>query len=375
MPRSRYKLRLPHSRRSRQSAGPDAAANTSPKRKRMRRSGWFVVAAGLVALLVTVVMRAVDDGAPKAAEATRTCAQQLAADPSNNTLLGVDATVPAQLAKVTSEFGHLSILRVYYNGLPDPDLWTTGVQGINKSAVVVSFRVPPATILSGVDDAALSHFFDTAPTGYPIYYSYYHEPEPFISGSRFTLTAYKAAWIHIVALANAAHNPHLRSTLILMAWDLNPSSGINWKEFLPPGNVISTLGWDAYPAGTVHDQNPQPTPPADFMGPEVAASRSVGLPFGFAEFTLATQTDRPEWLSEVASYLQRSGALFGTLFDPPGARYGDLNDAASITAWRNAVAHSTCRLRAFSRLTSRVPGGRQEGSLHMRPLHFRLEAH
>lgn len=345
MPRSRYKLRLPaHSRRSRQSAELDTAANTSPKRKRMRRSGWFVVTAGLGALLlVTVVMRAADEGAPKAADAPRTCAQQLAADPSVNTLLGVDATAPTQLARVTSEFGHMSILRVYDNGLPDPNLWTTGVQGINKSAVVVSFRVPPATIRSGVDDVALSHFFDTAPTGYPIYYSYYHEPEPFISGGNFTLNAYKAAWIHIVALANAANNPDLKSTLILMAWDLNPSSGISWKEFLPSGNVISTLGWDAYPAGTVRDQNPQPTPPADFMGPEVAASRSVGLPFGFAEFTLATQTNRPEWLTEVASYLQRSGALFGTLFDPPGARYGDLNDAPSITAWRNAVAHSACR--------------------------------
>lgn len=344
MPRSRHELRLPpHSRRSRQSAGPDAAANTSPKRKRMRRSGWLVVAAGIVALLVTVVMRAVDDGAPKAAEATRTCAPQRAADSSSNTLLGVEATAPARLATVTSEFGHLPILRVYYNGLPDPDLWTTGVQGINKSAVVVSFRVPPATILSGVDDAALAHFFDTAPAGYPIYYSYYHEPEPFITSGQFSLSEYKAAWIHIVALADAAHNPDLRSTLILMAWDINPSSGINWKEFLPPGNVISTLGWDAYPAGTVRDQNPQPTPPADFMGPEVAASRSVGLPFGFAEFTLATQTDRPEWLAEVASYLRSSGALFGTLFDPQGAPYGELNDAASIQAWRNAVAHSACR--------------------------------
>jgi hypothetical protein len=314
----------------------------------MRRPVWSVVTAGLVtaglvALLVTVVMRAAGDGTSKAANPARTCtAQRLAADSSANTLLGVDATSPTRLATITSEFGHMPILRVYDNGLPDPRLWTTGVQGINKSAVVVSFRVPPATILSGVDDAALSRFFATAPTGYPIYYSYYHEPEPFISGGNFTLTAYRAAWIHIVRLANAAHNPDLRSTLILMGWDLDPSSGVNWKDFLPAGGVISTLGWDAYPAGTVHDQNPQPTPPADFMGPEVAASRSVGLPFGFAEFTLATQTDRPAWLTEVASYLRDNGALFGTLFDPPGAPYGDLNDALSIKAWRNAVAHSGC---------------------------------
>jgi hypothetical protein len=275
--------------------------------------------------------------------ATPTPTPTIAASAPTNTLLGVDATNPSVLTTDTAQFGHLPILRVYYTGMPDPDLWTTGVQGINRSAVVVSFRSLPSTVLSGADDAALAKFFDSAPTGYPIYYSYYHEPEPLVQAGTFTVAQYKAAWAHIVAIAAAAHNPYLKSTLILMAWDLNPSSGINWKDFLPSGGVISTLGWDAYPAGTVHDQNPQPTPPADFMGPEVAASRSVGLPFGFAEFTLATQTDRPQWLTEVANYLRVSGALFGTLFDPPGAPYGDLNDNASIQTWRNAVAHSSCR--------------------------------
>ncbi|MBV9092840.1 MAG: hypothetical protein JO132_03020 [Streptosporangiaceae bacterium] len=311
----------------------------------MRRSPWFIVTAGLVALLAAAVIRTAVDGASPVANPATTCGVQgRGAGSPAHTLLGVDAGNPARLANVTSEFGHLPILRVYYNGLPDPALWTTGVQGINKSAVVVSFRVPPSIILSGVDDVALSHFFDTAPTGYPIFYSYYHEPEPFITGDYFTLTAYKAAWAHIAALADAAHNSELRSTLIMMAWDLTPDSGINWKNFLPSAGVITTLGWDAYPAGSVHDQNPQATPPADFMGPAVAASRSVGLPFGFAEFALATQSGRPEWLTEVANYLQSSGALFGILFDPPGARWGDLNDAPSIEAWRKAVARSACRL-------------------------------
>jgi hypothetical protein len=271
---------------------------------------------------------------------TCSAAPRLTADSSAATLLGVNASSPGQLASATSEFGHMPIIRVYYNGMPDPDAWTTGVQAINHSAVVLSFRVPPATILSGADDAALSHFFDTAPTGHPIYYTYYHEPEPFISSGQFSLAEYKAAWTHIVAIANAAHNPYLKSTLILMAWDLDPASGINWKDFLPAGNVISTLGWDAYPAGTVHDLNPQPTNPADFMGPEVAASRSVGLPFGFAEFALGTQADRPAWLAEVASYLRSSGALFGTLFNSTGFPWMELNDAPSIQAWRDAVALS-----------------------------------
>jgi len=265
---------------------------------------------------------------------------------SAGTLLGVNATSASQLSERTAQFGHLPILRVYFTGMPDPDLWTTGTQGINHSAVVVSFRSPPATVLSGADDAALAKFFDSAPTGNPIYYSYYHEPETLVQEGAFTTAQYKAAWAHIVAIANAAHNPDLKSTLILMTWDLDPASGINWKDYLPSGNVISVLGWDAYPAGTVHDSNPQPTPPADFMGPAEAASRSVGLPFGFAEFALGTANDRPQWLAQVASYLQSTGALFGTLFDSTGFPWMELTDTPSVQAWQSVIQSNDEAIKA-----------------------------
>jgi hypothetical protein len=264
-----------------------------------------------------------------------------ATNTSSGTLLGVNATNPGQLSSRTAQFGHIPILRVYYTGLPDPDLWTTGVQGLNRSAVVVSFRSPPSTVLSGADDATLARFFDSAPTGYPLYYSYYHEPELLVEAGTFTLAQYKAAWARIAAIADAAHNPYLKSTLILMSWDLNPASGINWKDYLPGGHVISVLGWDAYPAGTVHNSDPQPTPPTAFMWAAEAASRQVGLPFGFAEFALGTQTGRPQWLAEVASYLRQTKALFGILFDSTGYPWMELTDYASIRAWRAAVGCST----------------------------------
>ena len=235
----------------------------------------------------------------------------------------------------------MPIIRVFYPGLPSPKAWTTGAPAATHSAVIVSFNALPSTVLSGADDAALSHFFDTAPTGHPIYYCYYHEPEGQIQQGRFTLSAYKAAWARIVALADAAHNPDLKSTLILTSWDLNPRSGRNWKDYLPGGGIISTLGWDDYPPGSccssIEDPNAQATPPADFMGLEVAAAKSAGLPFGFAEFALATPNGRPAWLIRVANYLASSGALFGTYFNAPGP--GTLNaDSASIVAWRRVIA-------------------------------------
>lgn len=240
----------------------------------------------------------------------------------------------------TAQFGQLPVIRIYYTGMPDPKAWTTGVPAHSQSAVVVSFRSPPATVLSGADDAAFSHFFRTAPVGRPVYYSYYHEPEPLIEQGAFTLAQYKAAWTHIASIAAQAHNSRLVPTLILMSWDLDPASGVNWRSYLPRGHVIRNLSWDAYPAGTVHNHNPQPTPPGQFMGAAEAASRSVGLPFGFAEFALGTHNGRPQWLTEVASYLRRTGATFGLLFNSRGFPWMLLNDSASIAAWRAAVAAS-----------------------------------
>lgn len=316
-----------------------------PRRRPNARGRTYRTAAGLVVLVLAAAAALLHDRvvtADNAALDTSNCATalRLAANTGTDTLLGVNATSPSELSSATAEFGHLPILRVYYTGMPDPSLWTSGVQGLNHSAVVVSFRSPPATVLSGADDAALAKFFDTAPTGYPIYYSYYHEPELLVQAGTFTVAQYKAAWAHIAAIADGADNPYLKATLILMSWDLDPSSGINWQDYLPGGGVINVLGWDAYPAGTVHDSNPQPTPPADFMGAAEAASRSVGLPYGFAEFALGTDVDRPQWLAEVASYLRDSGALFGTLFDSTGFPWMELTDTPSIEAWRAAIADS-----------------------------------
>src|SRR5882724_6771714 len=100
----------------------------------------------------------------------------LAGAPVHNIpLLGSSVLSPANLAQVTSQFGRMPIVRVYFPGLPGPRAWAWA--GLNKSAVIVSFKALPATVLSGADDARLRQFFATAPRGHAIYYSYYHEPE------------------------------------------------------------------------------------------------------------------------------------------------------------------------------------------------------
>ena len=320
---------MPHSRHTSSHSRSDHPASRTRKPASARRYRWFAIVAAAAVLLGTA-----------GALATGRHEAQLSSNSTTAPLFGASASSPAALAQATSEFGHLPIFRMYFRALPDARAWTADAPGINKSAVVVSFNAAPSSVLSGSDNATLSHFFDTAPSGHAIYYSYYPEPEQFIASGQFSAADYRAAWARIVSLAAAAHNPYLHSTLVLTNWDLSPASGRNWKDYLPGGGVISALGWDAYPAGTVQDRNPQPTPPAQFMGPEVAASRSVGLPFGFAEFALGTPTDRPAWLAEVANYLTSVGALFGTLFNSPGYPWTQLTDAASISAWRTVVAKS-----------------------------------
>jgi len=256
-------------------------------------------------------------------------------------LLGSSVNSYSDLRTFTTNYGHMPIVRVYYPGLPESNAWTTGLPAANHSAVIVSFKALPNAILSGRDDGVLRHFFDTAPFGRPIYYTYYHEPEDNIAAGQFSLSGYKAAWAHVVKLAQAAHNPYLHSTLILMSWDLDPHSHRDWKNYLPPGGIISTLGWDAYPVGSAENQDPQLTPPSQFLGPVIAASKSVGLPYGFAEFGLSTSRGRAGWLRTVGNYIMHSGALFATYFDGndqyPTLR---LTDAASIAVWRSFVAQS-----------------------------------
>jgi hypothetical protein len=339
MPRGKHAAQTPGERRR---ARQDRTGTSSRRRRRAAFCGGLALAAAFSLLTAMAATSAMGNRGNPAAFSRVNCSPvRLTADDSlTATPLGVNASGLDQLATATAQFGHMPVIRAYYKGVPGPSQWTTGVLGRSNSSVVVSFRPPPTEILSGADDAALAHFFDAAPTGHPIYYSYYHEPEAPIKERQFTFAQYKAAWAHIVAIADKAHNPYLRSTLILQHQDADPGDQYNFRNYLPPGGIISTLGWDAYPKGTVQNQDPQPTPPAQFMGPAVAASKSVGLPFGFAEFALGTPADRPQWLTEVANYLDSSGALFGTLFDASGFPWMVLHDSESIQTWRGAVARS-----------------------------------
>ena len=148
---------MPHSRHTSSHTRPDPVSRGARKPARARRYKWFAVVAAAAVLV----------GTAGALAASRHEAQ-LASDSTTAPLFGASASSPAALAQATSEFGHLPIFRMYFRALPDANAWTKDATGINKSAVVVSFNAAPSSVLSGSDNAALSHFFDTAPTGHTL---------------------------------------------------------------------------------------------------------------------------------------------------------------------------------------------------------------
>jgi FlgD Ig-like domain len=319
-----------HSARHSRSARQARARSQARSRSAAAWYRWFAVF-GLIALVGVVLGY---QGFHQNAELT-------ASSGGHVPLLGSSVLSEPDLQADTKEFGRMPIVRVYYPGLPADNAWSGGLASANHSAVIVSFKALPTTILSGADDASFRHFFDTAPSGHPIYWSYYHEPEDNIAAGQFKLADYKAAWAHVAALAKAAHNPSLHSTLILMSWDLVKASHRNWRDYLPGGGIIDVLGWDAYPVGSATNVHPQLTPPGGFMGPAIRASNSVHLPYGFPEFGLSTANGRPGWLKTVGNYIMHSGALFASYFDGneqyPTLR---LTDSPSVAVWRGFVTAS-----------------------------------
>ena len=262
MPRARHTARHSGQDDQQRRAPRNRAPAGPPRRGRKMRYGSVALAAAFALLVGTAAMRAATSHGNAAALSAVSCsaAPRLAADtsavPGTATPLGVNASGPSQLAAATSQFGHLPVIRVYYAAVPSPQEWSTGVLGASHSSVVLSFNPAPATILSGADDGALRRFFDAAPTGHAIYYSYYAEPESYIRKGQFSLAQFKAAFAHIVGIADAAHNPDLHSTLILQGQDGRPHDEYNFRDYLPGGGVISAIAWDAYPNGAVEHQTP-----------------------------------------------------------------------------------------------------------------------
>lgn len=242
--------------------------------------------------------------------------------------------------RVSGQFGgSMETVRVFYPGLPAG--WSTINANVRNRPVVVSFKAPPSEVLAGKHDRYLRQWFKSAPTDRRTYWTYFHEPEDDVEAGAFTAARYRAAWSHLKQLERAAENRRLRSTLILMCWTVEPASGRSWKDWFAGRRVIDVLGWDCYNGGRVKGYYAEPR---SILKPAVAASRSVGKPWGIAEFgTTVIEEDggrrgRARWLREFARVVQNKGGRFATYFDcNVGGVDFRLHDRISRRAWGRVI--------------------------------------
>jgi hypothetical protein len=195
-------------------------------------------------------------------------------------------------------------------------------------------------VIAGKHDAYLANWFATAPKGRDIWWTYWHEPEDDVEDGTFTAQQWRDAYRHIAGLANAASNPRLYNTVILMCWTVNPRSGRAFTDYFPGSDVVEALAWDCYsfPSSTSPYAKPE-----DIYGRALATTRALGLPFGVAETgSLLVSGDpdgtkRAEWLTSVGHWLEDHDAAFACYFDSVVGGEFRLLDPASQQAWRDVV--------------------------------------
>jgi hypothetical protein len=303
---------------------------------RRRKPGKPIIAAAAIVLLTLVAVVVADVRAhtgsdePNGGTKTGTAATRYGASFQTDNAEGYDAG----LKRVDRTLGHLDFVRVFYPGPPDP--WPGKARGRN---VVVSFKIPPADVVNGAYDARMKNWFAKAPRNIDIYWSFWHEPENDIQDGTFTAADYKAAFVKLDKLADTAHNPRLKSTVILQSYSTRPDSGRNWRTYVPNPGHVDVLAWDVYnrPSAEAGYQVPP-----DLLDAPMRASKSIGKPFAVAELgsPIAPGDDgsgRAEWLRRMGAYLDQHHALFVCYFDfvwNDGKDDYRLSDTPSVQAWR-----------------------------------------
>ena len=242
------------------------------------------------------------------------------------TLWGVNATTKTEYA--AAQALDPQVFR-YYIPPTAPLAWPTSYQLAAGQTIVLSFKVPPAAILSGSHDAAILALMQSGPTDRDWYLGYWHEPEDEIRNGLFTAADYRAAFAHVAALARQV-GPHIRMTLILMNYTLLPASGRTWTDYYPGDAAVDVIAWDAYQQSPTYES---PSGPAGLYRAGAQAAASVGKPWAVAETGIGpsfTGAARTQALTAMAKAAQ--GAVFCCYFNlPPWTITASPSDVA---AWR-----------------------------------------
>lgn len=203
---------------------------------------------------------------------------------------------------------HPQLIRFFDGGTNGPS-WPSKT---GNAPLEISFKILPQHVLDGSYDGQLRSFFAATPR--KTFWTYWHEPEDDIERGSFTAAQYRAAWVHIAAIANASGKP-LVATLVLMGWSTQPASHRTWTDYYPGSDVIDVLAWDCY--ATTSSATPQ-----SMYGNTRADSVAAGKPWAIAETAASARTfpdesKREAMLTSMSRWLATSDPqpLFVTYFD------------------------------------------------------------
>lgn len=237
------------------------------------------------------------------------------------------------LVRHDTTIGPLDIVRVFNTGLPAA--WTDSKAAQCNRPVCVSFKALPADVNAGKHDAFFTSWFASLPkNSHKIWWCFYHEPEDNITSGAFTYAEFRSAFRRIAGFANAANNPNLFNTLILMAYTMNPASGRTFSNYYPGNDVVDVIGWDAYSAIGKYDS------PATVYGAAIDKSEEYGKPWAICETGAmklssdATGSGHAGWVNDVRNYMANRNPVFlcywNQIIDAKDYR---LSTAAAQKAW------------------------------------------
>jgi hypothetical protein len=245
------------------------------------------------------------------------------------------------LARIDSAYGPLEVARVFSPGAPPS--WEQLDQDVGDRPLVVSFRFLPAFVLSGAADELLAAWFREAPLDRDTYWVYFHEPEDEVERGEFTASDFVEAWRRVASLADAAGNPRLHATVVLMCWTVNPRSDRDWRHFVAGADEVDVLAWDCYAHGSRGDTYVDPD---TLLHPARRAADQLGVDWAVAELGALVADadaaqDRASWLEDVGAYATQHGARFVTYFDAPVGGEFRLTDPPSMQAWSQLITGGT----------------------------------
>jgi hypothetical protein len=220
--------------------------------------------------------------------------------------------------------------------------WSTNSDLNRGKAINVSFKLAPGGVIAGTYDAKLRTFFQTAPAAFPVWWTFYHEPEDNIANGEFTAAQYKQAWQHVwtITQESTVKKANIKSALVLGDWTLDPSSGRDWKTYYPGNAYVDVMSWDLYNFGENDTNAGNDQLIADHLvrRPSLAVTQAQGKPYAISELGYNDAATRPAFLTDLAHWAVDNHLVYLTYFDRIGT-LGDhrLTDAASIAVWKSAI--------------------------------------